>query len=359
EWSAMAGTPNKYANPPRINEPGPVNIPVGQVVGQRWRIIKKLGAGGCGAVYMVQDVNNAETKAALKAESNFVTGGSVLKMEVEILSRLKEKDHYARLLGSGKRDRYQYMVMTLLGESLGHLFKKIHRCSISTQIRMGIHVLHGLKMVHDIGFVHRDIKPANLAIGRSGRNMHIVHILDFGLSREYVINCDGEYKMRRPRKRALFRGTTRYCSVATHDRIEQGRCDDLWSVLYVMVECRDRLPWASIRTKEEVAECKRSTPDQQLLKTCPVQMLEFASHLRTINYFHRPDYTKLYALLVEVLDELGIGMNDPWDWERKEFGKAMNTKKSTEDEDRTSDEEKSKHNFEINPEDFDVNPFNF
>lgn len=88
----------------------------------------------------VQDVNNPDAKAALKAESNFVAGGSVLKMEVEvddrrfpknrqiaptsqILSRLKEKDHYARLLGSGKRDRYQYMVMTLLGESLGHLFK--------------------------------------------------------------------------------------------------------------------------------------------------------------------------------------------------------------------------------------------
>lgn len=88
----------------------------------------------------MQDVNNPDAKAALKAESNFVAGGSVLKMEVEvdnrrflqnrqivcitqILSRLKEKDHYARLLGSGKRDRYQYMVMTLLGESLGHLFK--------------------------------------------------------------------------------------------------------------------------------------------------------------------------------------------------------------------------------------------
>ncbi|KAF8373505.1 hypothetical protein PRIPAC_79934, partial [Pristionchus pacificus] len=192
EWLPlpMAGTPNKYQNPPKLNEPGPVNIPYGTVVGQRWLIVKKLGAGGCGAVYLVQDVNNPDAKAALKAESNFVAGGSVLKMEVEILSRLKEKDHYARLLGSGKRDRYQYMVMTLLGESLGHLFKKVHKCSISTQIRMGIHILHGIKLVHDIGFVHRDIKPANLAIGTSGRAARIIHILDFGLSREFVINLE-------------------------------------------------------------------------------------------------------------------------------------------------------------------------
>eukprot|EP00080_Pristionchus_pacificus_P015464 PDM75484.1 protein kinase [Pristionchus pacificus] len=281
-------------------------------------------------------------------------------MEVEILSRLKEKDHYARLLGSGKRDRYQYMVMTLLGESLGHLFKKVHKCSISTQIRMGIHILHGIKLVHDIGFVHRDIKPANLAIGTSGRAARIIHILDFGLSREFVINLEGEWRMRRPRKKALFRGTTRYCSVATHDRIEQGRVDDLWSVLYLMVECRARLPWSQIRTKEDVAECKRRTPDQLLLKDCPVQFLEFVTHLRSLNYFHRPDYAKLYGLLNSVMEEGEYQMGDPWDWERKEFVKAMKKRGDTEDETKeTSDDDKSKPIFEINPEDFDVNPFNF
>ncbi|GMR48665.1 hypothetical protein PMAYCL1PPCAC_18860, partial [Pristionchus mayeri] len=343
----------------RLNEPGPVNIPFGQIVGQRWLIMKKLGAGGCGAVYLVQDVINPEVKAALKAESNFVAGGSVLKMEVEILNRLKDKDHYARLLGSGKRDKYQYMVMTLLGESLGHLFKKVHKCSISTQIRMGIHILHGIKLVHDIGFVHRDIKPANLAIGTSGRAARIIHILDFGLSREFVILLEGEYKMRRPRKKALFRGTTRYCSVATHDRIEQGRVDDLWSVLYLMVECRARLPWAHIRSKDEVAECKRRTPDQLLLKDCPVQLLEFVNHLRSINYFHRPDYSKLYSLLNEVMEEGEYRMEDPLDWERKKIARAIKKKGSVEEDTETADEDKSKPIFEINPEDFEVNTFNF
>lgn len=71
-------------------------------------------------------------------------------------------------------------------------------------------------------------------------------------------------------------------------------------------------------------------------------------------------------------------MGDPWDWERKEFVKAMKKRGDTEDETlveietrlyslelificrkETSDDDKSKPIFEINPEDFDVNPFNF
>lgn len=54
--------------------------------------------------------------------------------------------------------------------------------------------------------MHRDVKPDNLAIGRRGQAIHIIHILDFGLSREYVIRSDnGSVKLRMPRTNTLFR----------------------------------------------------------------------------------------------------------------------------------------------------------
>ncbi|VBB33554.1 unnamed protein product [Acanthocheilonema viteae] len=50
-----------------------------------------------------------------------------------------------------------------------------------------------------------------------------------------------------PRTNTLFRGTIRYCSANTHTRNEQGRPDDLWSMVYVLVEMRGPLPWGNIR----------------------------------------------------------------------------------------------------------------
>ncbi|VDM62423.1 unnamed protein product [Angiostrongylus costaricensis] len=230
------------------SDSGPVQIPKGEIISKRWRIIKKLGEGGCGAVYKVENIHTKQ-EAALKAESNFVSGGSVLKLEVQILQRLLNRPYVAQLLHSGKRETYCYVVMTLLGESLRHITKLVKIAVVSSQVRIGINILFGLKQIHDIGFIHRDIKPANMAVGKFGTpEYRFIHILDFGLAREFVVmSSGGKLKMRRPRARALFRGTTRYCSIGTHEKSEQGRMDDLWCLLYMLAELRGPLPWTNRR----------------------------------------------------------------------------------------------------------------
>ncbi|KAK6755804.1 hypothetical protein RB195_014287 [Necator americanus] len=300
-----------------VSDPGPVQIPKGKIIGKRWRILKKLGEGGCGSVYKVEDINTKQ-EAALKAESNFVSGGSVLKLEVQILRRLANKPYVAQLIQSGKREQYCYIVMTLLGESLRHITKRLGKIfSVSTQVRIGINVLFGLKQIHDIGFIHRDIKPANMALGRIGtREYRFIHLLDFGLAREYIIKDDnGKIKMRRPRPRALFRGTTRYCSVSTHEKVEQGRVDDLWCLLYMLAELRGPLPWANASDKKEVYEIKHRTEIDVVLENCPVQFINFAEHLNTLNYYKRPDYLMLYNLLVDVMKAGRFRYTDPYDWD--------------------------------------------
>ncbi|VDM62424.1 unnamed protein product [Angiostrongylus costaricensis] len=221
-------------------------IPKGAVVGKRWRIVKKLGEGGFGAVYKVEDVVKRKL-AALKAEANNKRGG-VLRLEAKVLHRLEGKPHVVQLIQTGKKDSYSYIVMTLLGESLDKVISRIGKiCSISTQVRIGIQVLFAIKQIHDTGFIHRDVKPGNMALGmRSTEESRLIHILDFGLAREYVVvDKDGATKMRRPRPKVHFRGTLRYCSANVQLRCEQGRVDDLWCLLYIMVELRGRLPWAN------------------------------------------------------------------------------------------------------------------
>uniref|UniRef100_A0A0K0D183 Protein kinase domain-containing protein n=1 Tax=Angiostrongylus cantonensis TaxID=6313 RepID=A0A0K0D183_ANGCA len=283
------------------SDSGPVQIPKGEIISKRWRIIKKLGEGGCGAVYKVENIHTKQ-EAALKAESNFVSGGSVLKLEVQILQRLLNRPYVAQLLHSGKRETYCYVVMTLLGESLRHITKLEKIVVVFTLYRM-LHQANFVFSLKSIGFIHRDIKPANMAVGKFGTpEYRFIHILDFGLAREFVVmSSGGKLKMRRPRARALFRGTTRYCSISTHEKSEQGRMDDLWCLLYMLAELRGPLPWTNASDKKEVYEIKRRTEIDVVLENCPVQLVKFAEHISSLNYYMRPDYVLLYELLRDVM----------------------------------------------------------
>ncbi|RCN34432.1 hypothetical protein ANCCAN_19737 [Ancylostoma caninum] len=130
-----------------------------------------------------------------------------VKLMSAILKRLAGKPHVAQLLQTGKKEMYSYIVMTLLGDSLDTVLRKVGKiCTVSTQVRVGINILFGIKQIHDVGFVHRDLKPANIALGhKDSLQCRFLHIFDFGLAREYIVRVDGKTKMRRPRPSVHFR----------------------------------------------------------------------------------------------------------------------------------------------------------
>ncbi|CAB3408090.1 unnamed protein product [Caenorhabditis bovis] len=291
----------------------------GIIVANRFKVVRKLGEGGCGSVYKVEDLEQKNTFHAMKVEFNSNSNGSVLKME--ILTLLRSKKHVAKLIASGKKPTYTYMVMTLLGESLCSLVKKYGPIiNVSTQTRIGICLLFGQKQIHDIGYIHRDLKPANIALGYKGTSEErFFMVLDFGLARQFVCETDGKWVMRRPRERALFRGTARYCSLAMHDRLEQGRVDDLWATLYILAELRCKLPWADLCEKNEIADMKRQTTDEVLLSKSPVQLLEFARYVRGLNYYDRPEYETIYRIFESIMKHGGYKWSDPYHWESR-FG---------------------------------------
>ena len=86
------------------------------------------------------------------------------------------------------------------------------------------------------------------------------YLIDFGLSRKYLL-VSGEVKpvltllflvlnAFQPRATAGFRGTARYASVNSHAAKELGRRDDLWSILYILVEfAQGTLPWRQLKEK--------------------------------------------------------------------------------------------------------------
>uniref|UniRef100_A0A7E4VGW5 Protein kinase domain-containing protein n=1 Tax=Panagrellus redivivus TaxID=6233 RepID=A0A7E4VGW5_PANRE len=313
-----------------------IKFKVGKVVCGRWKVVEMLGAGGCGAVFEVNAVHRKNFTAALKVEANNIEDGGVLKLEAEVLLKLKNRPNVVRLVDAGKRLKYSYIVMTLCGPDLMFLkrikgqndLKREHdRFSEATIMRIGVHALFAIKQLHEIGYTHRDVKPGNAVVGLHGRDSRVIFLIDYGMVRSFVQKDDkNNNSIRKPRRKVLLRGTLRYCSINVHKRLEQGRVDDLWSLLYMLTECYVGLPWSSVTKEDKLQQLKESISDDKLFQKCPAEFRAVSDHLKTLKYDSRPDYKHIYDCLMKGIKRLKTDFSSAYDWEdEKDLNEPVHT----------------------------------
>ncbi|PIC35272.1 hypothetical protein B9Z55_014683 [Caenorhabditis nigoni] len=294
-----------------------IQLNPGQQV-ERWKIEKKLGEGGFGAVYRVYD---ATGKYAMKVEG-CNEEIQVLKLEVSVLTELSRRGnrHFCRIEDKGRfKNNFNYVVMTLVGKSLEDLKKAGSggHMSMGCSIGIGIQALEALEDLHSIGYLHRDVKPGNYTIGRLELNeIRKVYILDFGMCRKFT-GLDG--MIRKPRQAAGFRGTVRYAPISCHMQKDLCRSDDLETWMYMQAELsHGRLPWAHISDMNQVGKQKQSirkSAEKLFPSPCPREFQEIFNYVSKMKYYDTPDYQMIYGKMRQSYSSTGTNEHAPYDWE--------------------------------------------
>ena len=172
---------------------------LGQVLKERYQLVRVLGSGGFGQTYVARDLFQAQTPECvvkqLKPASADVTflkiARRLFETEVSTLQRLGTHSCIPKLLDSFEEKREFYLVQELIdGESLGDEIRRAGRLSESQVMTLLQETLDILKFVHDNRVIHRDLKPDNLIRRRDDGRLCLI---DFGAVKEIrtqVINSE-------------------------------------------------------------------------------------------------------------------------------------------------------------------------
>ncbi|HEY1587199.1 MAG TPA: protein kinase, partial [Polyangia bacterium] len=183
---------------------------VGQILADRYRVVRLIGEGGMGQVYEAQHVNINKRFALKLLRPEIVSNG-------EAVARFRQEAWSASSIGHENIIEIEdfatlpsgavYLAMEFLdGQALADRMRQEPALTFGEALDIMLQVSSGLAAAHDKGIVHRDMKPENIFLAQKyGRPL--VKILDFGIAK--VSGAEGNRSL--TRTGTIF-GTPHYMS---------------------------------------------------------------------------------------------------------------------------------------------------
>ena len=310
---------------------------IGQILLNKYLIIKKLGEGSFGLIYSAKTQHNWY---AVKLESRN-RGQNLLENEACIMYYLRGKRIPA--IKSYANDlNFNILVMELMGKSLEEIFESLpkKKMSVNCVAKIGIQMIEILEYIHKKHIIHRDIKPDNFVMGRGDKSKY-VYLLDFGLAKKY--RSSTTLKHYRMTKKKNLTGTARYASINALNGLTQSRRDDLEAVGYVLMYfLRGKLPWQGLRVKNKeeryhkIMEIKQETSPSLLCHGFPKEFKKYVEYTRNLEYEQDPDYEMLKNLFKTVLYNNKVNKENffvyDWDIENKNLNTITTSNTSNKEE---------------------------
>lgn len=205
----------------------------------RYRVLRKLGGGGMGEVFLAEDTKLDNLKVALKMLPAVLVSSERAKMQLKAEALAQRKLVHPNIVAM--RDFEDdgvaaFLVMDYVeGVSLDKILLERGRLGEAETVKILSGAAAALDFAHERKIIHRDVKPANIMVDREGRAM----VLDFGIScemRDTMTRTTGEFKS----------GTILYMSPEQLEGRRPAPAQDVYSLAATAYEClAGRPPFSS------------------------------------------------------------------------------------------------------------------
>jgi serine/threonine-protein kinase len=202
EWgSRPSETPTQIGDPMSAvrsmpGGEGGTGVMSGQTIGDRYRVVRKIGAGGMGEVWEAKHIviNKAVAVKVLTLDPTLTNGAEQaerLMREARVVASIRH-DNVVDITDFGHTPQgAPYFVMELLrGETLKDIIKNGGPMQWERARDVLIQLTDAMAAAHEKGVIHRDIKPDNVfLVNRGGKE--VAKIIDFGIAKTTILGEEG------------------------------------------------------------------------------------------------------------------------------------------------------------------------
>ncbi|MEO8335805.1 MAG: serine/threonine-protein kinase [bacterium] len=224
---------------------------VGSIIAERYHVIKKLGEGGMGQVYLAEHVKMGRKSAVKVMNPGMVNDADAISRfnrEAANASRINHPN-VAGIYDFGETSEgLIYLAMEFIeGESLTSLVESAGALAPIRAARIAQQAAAGLQVAHDMGIVHRDLKPDNIMIAKNRDGSDCVKVVDFGIAK--AAGAENQ----KVTKTGLVVGTPEYMSPEqlSGDKLD-GRSDVYSLALVAFNMFTGKLPFPSETAQESM-----------------------------------------------------------------------------------------------------------
>ena len=161
----------------------------GTILASRYKIVRLIGSGGMGRVYLAHDDELGIDVALKVIKRDLLNSQSTIdrfKNELLIARKVSHRN-VVRIHDIGDSDGEKYLTMSYIaGKSLKDVLKENGALPFQKAEEVALQLCEAVAVAHEEGVVHRDLKPANILIDENNR----VFVTDFGIARSLEFSGD-------------------------------------------------------------------------------------------------------------------------------------------------------------------------